>query len=746
MRLTSQHRALYCYLMLMLWIFLLVAGMYKYIGQEDVASISKSSNTNIPVRMSPINMKQDNKVKRIFKFCNPPEDIAIGSEGQVDDSLSLEGVVMVMRHGSRGPLSHVRNLSSLHCTPLPAGGPADNLYRSYVSFVRSYLVGEKPAHPSQSPPDPIGWIGRPLSARREIPLDRLLGSFFGAPSNLASLPLLPPTNCQLGQLTGVGVAQMAKTGLILREVYAARLGLLGTSEGNPIISETYPVKDATEDENVVPSSTNHLSFQIRKESPLSAYAKSELSQFRNGINLKAGSPDSSLPMVSPPSNSYDGGPLVLVYSTRHRRTLQSALAFLHAFLPSSILLSSNPLVLFRDSHSVSFCTGEDCSCAAAEKLLPPNDQDERLEEEERLASHPAVARLVKTAAATILEVPGAAASPSALTVHDALLAFVCHGAPLPCHISSHHVHAVDGGSCLHPRDLSGLSAYLEWEGKVRSRRKPGMTRALLLRAYGIVRAIVGHILRLMSQRRSLGGDHGTNMKHSGGAPRFVLYSGHDTTLRMLGAAFGVPPEGAPPQYASRFIIEVYRKKLPSGTVKNSNVNKPRMVAKDVNKDVPVQDSIPINMKSAGKMHLKQVRFSPSMASFLTDQRNVHAHPNASKRSAFLGKAEHNRESPLPSPASSQPAAAQYYFRLVYNGKDMTNQVPFCKESFSSGNKNYYPASGGSDGTSPFVRKVERQKQSVGYLCPIEAIVRFLHDNYFSAFNATNFKDSCLMHS
>ncbi|XP_046405402.1 uncharacterized protein LOC124170616 isoform X2 [Ischnura elegans] len=722
--------------MLVIRSLLVSIGMYKYIGQDDIASISKSSNTNVPVRMSPINMKQDHKVKRIFKFCNPPEDIALGSEGQVDDSLSLEGVVMVMRHGSRGPLSHVRNLSSVHCTPLPPGGPADTLYRSYVSFVRSYLVGEKTTHPSQSPPDPVGWIGRPPPLRREIPLDRLLGSFFGAPSNLASLPLLPPTNCQLGQLTGVGVAQMAKTGLILREVYAARLGFtVAASEGNPIISGTYPSQDATEDENI-PSSVNHLSFQVRKESPASAFAKSDFSR----PNLKDDSQDSSPP--TPPSpNSIDGGPLVLVYSTRHRRTLQSALAFLHAFLPPSILLSSSPLVLFRDSHSVSFCTGEDCSCAAAEKLLPPNDQDERLEEEERLASHPAVARLVKTAAATILEVPGAAASPSALTVHDALLAFVCHGAPLPCHISSHHVNAVDGGSCLHPRDLSGLSAYLEWEGKVRSRRKPGMTRALLLRAYGIVRAIVGHILRLMSQRRSA---HEDDLKRSGGTPRFVLYSGHDTTLRMLGAAFGVPPEGAPPQYASRFIIEVYRKKLQFATTKSSNADKPANMAKSDDKDSPSLGSTLVNLKAAGKMYLKQIRHAPSVASLLNELKSPHSHLNGSKRGASFNKPMHHRD-PL-SPASSQPTAAQYYFRLVYNGKDMTNQVPFCKESFSSGNKNYFPASGVGDGTSPFVRKAERQKQSIGYLCPIEAIVRFLHDNYFSAFNATNFKDSCLMHS
>lgn len=59
-----------------------------------------------------------------------------------------------------------------------------------------------------------------------------------------------------------------------------------------------------------------------------------------------------------------------------------------------------------------------------------------------------------------------------------------------------------------------------------------------------------------------------------------------------------------------------------------------------------------------------------------------------------------------------------YFRLLTNGKDVTRQVKFCKDIISVDNK--------------------------VNLCKIEDIVRFLHDDYFSGLNVTNFKDACVV--
>lgn len=61
-------------------------------------------------------------------------------------------------------------------------------------------------------------------------------------------------------------------------------------------------------------------------------------------------------------------------------------------------------------------------------------------------------------------------------------------------------------------------------------------------------------------------------------------------------------------------------------------------------------------------------------------------------------------------------ATGVYFRVLSNGKDVTRQIIFCKNVLALENK--------------------------VVLCRIEDIVRFLHDDYFSSLNVTNFKDAC----
>lgn len=57
-----------------------MAGMYKYIGAEDEAQGFKHSN-DILVRGFPKDLKPEIKGRRIYRLCNPPEDINLGSEG-----------------------------------------------------------------------------------------------------------------------------------------------------------------------------------------------------------------------------------------------------------------------------------------------------------------------------------------------------------------------------------------------------------------------------------------------------------------------------------------------------------------------------------------------------------------------------------------------------------------------------------------------------------------------------------------
>lgn len=60
---------------------------------------------------------------------------------------------------------------------------------------------------------------------------------------------------------------------------------------------------------------------------------------------------------------------------------------------------------------------------------------------------------------------------------------------------------------------------------------------------------------------------------------------------------------------------------------------------------------------------------------------------------------------------------EMYFRLLSNGKDLTKQISFCRNGISL--------------------------YKTVHLCKIEDIVRFLHDDYFTSLNVTNYKDACV---
>lgn len=73
-------------------------------------------------------------------------------------------------------------------------------------------------------------------------------------------------------------------------------------------------------------------------------------------------------------------------------------------------------------------------------------------------------------------------------------------------------------------------------------------------------------------------------------------------------------------------------------------------------------------------------------------------------------------------------ARQYLFRLLINGRDLTGMLHFCRTNLLRNLTDIYEATG-------------NKKPNNALLCPLESIVRYLHDDYFSTFNATNFKDS-----
>lgn len=171
-----------------------------------------------------------------------------------------------------------------------------------------------------------------------------------------------------------------------------------------------------------------------------------------------------------------------------------------------------------------------------------------------------------------------------------------------------------GYGCIDPSHASAVMSYTLWQGK-RDFRHPFTRQQGLLRAYGLLRNIVGNILKMVS------GHH----------TKFVLYSGHDHTLQFLMAALGIGSADIGPfvPFAARLAIEVYR-------------------------------------------------------------------------------SDKNDEN---------------YFRVVYNGRDVTQNLDVCE-----------------GGKSLRVNRDSRGNKAD--LCPIENIIRLIHDDYFGVMNATNFREAC----
>lgn len=450
--------------------------------------------------------------------------------------MTLEGILVFVRHGDRGPLAHVRNITTVNCgKDFIGSGLMDNVYTSYKNYIENASTNSRGL-----------W-------------SQFLGPFHG-------FPMLPTNSrdCKLAQLTGLGVSQLLKTGLILRGAYLNRLGI---------------------------------------------------------------------------SNGTLGANDVLVYSTRYRRTVQSVVALLYGFLETDYGLTNLGKISLQESQSLAFCNA-DCACPAADKFGKQHSK----ESAEHLRSHPAVAGLIRQAANVVFEMPDQALTSDPNSLRDALLTYVCHNAPLPC-------IDIDKSQqfCVKTEHVTSLFAYTEWEAKQRAKSR-SQRRYGLLRAYGLLRNVVSHMLRIISEAR----------------PKIVIYSGHDKTLEYLATAFGLIADRlSMSHYASRFVLEIY------------------------------------------KMN----------------------------------------------PKNENHVASDFYFRVVVNGKDLTRDVTFCKNSLSfymggdngNNNVNINQASDSFDKTDTnyFQDKIHKYDPIYYHkLCPIEAIIRQLHDDYFSPFNATNFKDAC----
>lgn len=85
--------------------------MYKYIGtnNQSQAHFTAKQYNNF------IYKGESSKLKKYYQDCNPTESIVRKDDGGLINGWNLQGVLLLTRHGDRGPMTHVRGINSVNC-------------------------------------------------------------------------------------------------------------------------------------------------------------------------------------------------------------------------------------------------------------------------------------------------------------------------------------------------------------------------------------------------------------------------------------------------------------------------------------------------------------------------------------------------------------------------------------------------------------------------------------------------------
>lgn len=149
-RLTTQHRTFYCYMFLSIWIFLLIAGkllpnhgqlaelikaffstgMYRYMGNVEHNSSPGSGGgsggygpgtgtASSGGGIGAIDTFSAQRFARYRERCASLSQLTRMDDGGILEGWKLQGVLLVIRHGDRGAMSHV------HANGINCGVPAD---------------------------------------------------------------------------------------------------------------------------------------------------------------------------------------------------------------------------------------------------------------------------------------------------------------------------------------------------------------------------------------------------------------------------------------------------------------------------------------------------------------------------------------------------------------------------------------------------------------------------------------------
>lgn len=154
-------------------------GMYKYIGSNTpTAYMSAKQYANSFQQAT--NDDKGAKIKKHQIDCNPVESIVRRDDGGLLEGWNLQGVLLLTRHGDRGPMAHVRGINAVDCGH--ENMQAINRYKMFLANTSTTAGG--------------GMAGGTVPGIGGHATWTKMGPFHGS-------PLLPayPKSCMLGQLT-----------------------------------------------------------------------------------------------------------------------------------------------------------------------------------------------------------------------------------------------------------------------------------------------------------------------------------------------------------------------------------------------------------------------------------------------------------------------------------------------------------------------------------------------------------------
>ncbi|XP_035774398.1 2-phosphoxylose phosphatase 1-like [Anopheles albimanus] len=501
-RISIQHRTLYCYVILSIWIFLLIAGMYKYIG-----SIERNNNKFLTIQGFGYQ-----KTKEYFKDdeeftsslisntnhseCTHPSMLMAGEEGGSLEGWTLQGVLLLVRHGDRGPMAHVRGINGVDC-----GYENDPSLDRYVNFVQNSTTSTSTSG---------HWMKT--------------GPFHG-------FPLLPATTklCMLAQLTPKGIAQMLRVGNIVRQKYARLLGLYKQYPSNGLTKNT---RLNGTDNNTKQTTIGNL-YNV---DDVVVYSTRYRRTFQSGMALLfAALPHEKwlgLNIQESHSLSYCFSDCACPQAEKLKKSLASEMSRHLAQHPTigAITQWIGATILQNPQSSPGQINPLDVRDALLSHIchaapLPCRNSREAKSRQSSSTADPSTFDLINID----LEENNAVGTASYSHFNNEQT-----DNPVERQTSN-----VEG--CVEKAHVTTLMSYIHWAA-VKELYSQTMRQQGLLRSYGLLRNIVSYMLKMIS----------------GDLVKLVLYSAHDKTIEYLIVSLGVRLEDPFVPYATRMAFEVYK--------------------------------------------------------------------------------------------------------------------------------------------------------------------------------------------